>query len=74
MYYIVIRRTYLKRSLTKRYFASLSALSKFFSDVLKDKKSMVFSVKNKVGDEYAVVQEQLSVFLNQTHIITNRII
>ena len=50
------------------------ALSKMTSNILKDKKFMVSTVNNELGDEYAVVQKHLSVFLNEILVIADKII
>mmetsp|Transcript_13648 Transcript_13648/g.18489 ORF Transcript_13648/g.18489 Transcript_13648/m.18489 type:complete len:384 (-) Transcript_13648:208-1359(-) len=50
------------------------ALSKMTLNILKDKNFMVSTVKDEVGDEYAVVQEHLSVFLEKILVIADIII
>lgn len=50
------------------------ALSKMTSNILADKNLIVSGVNDEFGDEYAVVQKHLSVFLNDILVTADRII
>lgn len=50
------------------------ALLTMTSNILKDKKITVSTAKDEIGDEYAVVQKHLSVFLNEILVIADIII
>ena len=50
------------------------ALSKMTLNILQDKNFMVPNFNDERGDEYAVIQKHLSVFLNEILVIANKII